>query len=352
MFLWILKFILVLHFDKFNMIYSIVFRSVFSLLFSFFVSLGVGFYIIKYFRNINFCQSIRSDGPKSHFLKQGTPTMGGVIMLISVILSSMIWSDLSNFFVWCVLYIFLTYGILGWIDDVLKIKQKNALGLSVLKKYLWQSLIAIVLIVMIFTCKPDTIYIQLNIWNVLLAYFTIVGTSNSVNLSDGLDGLAIIPIILTTIGLALVAVMTGSVYFSHYFHISYICYAKELIIICAAIVGAGLGFLWFNTYPAQIFMGDVGSLSFGGAIGVISVLLHQEYLLLIIGGVFMIESLSVLLQVSCFKIFKKRIFKMSPIHHHFELKGCSEPKIVVRFWIISFVLMLIGCFIKINSINL
>lgn len=337
---------LVFHVIKFNMVCSIFFRSISSLLFSFFLSLVIGHYIIKYLCNCNFFQSIRFDGPTSHLLKQGTPTMGGIITLIPVILTSIIWSDLSNFYIWCVLYIFVTYGILGLIDDLLKVKRKNSCGLSVLNKYLWQSLIAIVSIIMIFTFKSTEIDIQLNIWNVLLAYFTIVGTSNAVNLSDGLDGLAVVPITLTVIGLAVVSGMTSSLYFSDYLNISYSYYAKELMIICAAIIGSGLGFLWFNTYPAQIFMGDMGSLSFGGAIGVISVLLNKEYLLLIIGGVFVIESLSVILQVSCFKIFKKRIFKMAPIHHHFELKGYSEPKIVIRFWIISVILMLIGlvCF--------
>lgn len=340
--LWMMNFISILYSVKFNIIYSIIFRSIASFLFSFFISISVGHYLIKYLSNCYFLQSIRSDGPTTHFLKKGTPTMGGSITLISVIISAIIWSDLSDLCIWYVLYIFLTYGILGWFDDFLKIKRKNSLGLSVLNKYLWQSLIVFILIIIIFVFNPIGIHTQLNIWNILLAYFTIVGTSNAVNLSDGLDGLAIIPVIFITTGLALVIIITNNLYFFHNLHISYTYYTKELLIICAAIIGSGLGFLWFNAYPAQIFMGDMGSLSFGGAIGVIAVLLHQEYLLLIMGGMFVVEVLSVILQVGCFKILKRRIFKMAPIHHHFELKGYSEPKIVVRFWILSFVLMLMG----------
>lgn len=342
MLLWIMDSILTLYSYRFHMIYSVIIRGISSLFFSFFISLSIGYYIIEQLNNFRFFQSIRSNGPLSHFLKQGTPTMGGVIMLVSVIASVIIWGDLFNVYIWYVLYIFVTYGVLGFIDDFLKIKRKNSLGLSILNKYLWQSFIALLLIIVIFRFKSHEIYMPFNIWNVLLAYFTIVGTSNSVNLSDGLDGLAIIPIALVTIGLAIVAGITSNLNFSHYFHISYIFYVKELIIVCAAIVGTSLGFLWFNAYPAQIFMGDIGSLSFGGAVGVIAVLLQQEFLLFIMGGVFVIESLSVILQVGCFKIFRRRIFKMAPIHHHFELKGCSESKIVVRFWIISFILMLLG----------
>lgn len=349
MLLWITDFILSLCVLKFDLVYSVIFRGICSLFMSFLISLGVGYYIIKYLYNYTFVQSIRIDGPKSHFLKQGTPTMGGIITLISVIVSTLIWSDLSNLYVWYVLFIFIAYGVLGWIDDLLKIKRKNSLGLSMLNKYLWQSFIAIVLLMSIVMLKPDEVHDKLSGWNILLAYFVIVGTSNSVNLSDGLDGLAIVPIIFVTIGLAIVAGMTSSLYFSHGLHIDYIFYVRELIIVCVAIVGAGLGFLWFNAHPAQIFMGDMGSLSFGGAIGLIAVLLKQEFLLLIMGGVFVMESCSVILQVGCFKVFKRRIFKMAPIHHHFELQDYSESKIVIRFWIISFILMLFGLvFLKIK----
>lgn len=342
MLLWIVDFVSNLCSLKFDMVYSVILRGICSLFMSFIVSLGIGSCVIRCLNNYTFLQSIRIDGPKSHFLKRETPTMGGIITLISVIVTVIIWSDLSNLYVWYVLFIFVAYGILGGIDDLLKIKRKSSSGLSILNKYVWQSFIAIVLIGSVFILKPDEVQEKLSIWNILLAYFVIVGTSNSVNLSDGLDGLAIVPIIFVTIGLAVVAGMTSSLYFSHSLHISYFFYVRELVIICVAIVGSGLGFLWFNAHPAQVFMGDMGSLSFGGAIGLIAVLLHQECLLLIMGGVFVIESLSVILQVSYFKVFKKRIFKMAPIHHHFELQGYSESKIVIRFWIISFILTLFG----------
>lgn len=299
-------------------------------------------------------QIIRIHGPRSHILKKNTPVMGGVIILISTFISIIGCTDLSNWYVWCVLLILMTYGILGFIDDLLKIKRKNTEGLSVLYKYFWQSLITLILIISVFILNKDVLSMQLVIpfvtnvmpklggWYVVLAYFVIVGTSNAVNLSDGLDGLAIVPIILITSALALVAYITNSEYLSSYLHIPYVRDSGELVIVCVAIVGASIGFLWFNTYPAQIFMGDVGSLSLGGAIGIIAVFLRQEFLLFIMSGVFVIETISVILQVVYFKLFRKRIFKMTPIHHHFELQGCPEPRIVVRFWIISLILVLIG----------
>lgn len=354
MLFWIIEFISDLYFFKFDLNYSVIFRGVFSLFCALFISLGIGQYVIKWLRNLDCLQSIRSDGPISHLLKQDTPTMGGIIMLISVIISILIWSDLSNMYVWYVLFIFVTYGILGLMDDLFKVNRKNSVGLSMLNKYIWQSLIAIILVVEIFISRfnninnifilsscHNTLY-QLNVWSMLLAYFVIVSASNSVNLSDGLDGLAIVPVVFVAVGLGIIAWITSNIYFSNYFQLDYIYHAKELVIICASIIGSGLGFLWFNTYPARIFMGDMGSLSFGGAIGVISVLLKQEYLLLIMGGVFVIETLSVILQIGFFKILKKRVFRMAPLHHHFELKGSPEPRIIVRFWIVSAILVLIG----------
>lgn len=310
--------------------------------------------MITWLCNLNFFQIIRSDGPKSHILKQDTPVMGGLAILISIVISVIIFSDLSNWHVWYVLFILITYGILGMVDDLLKIQRKNTNGLNILYKYFWQSLIALILIISIFIFNKDPLFMQLvipcvttvmpklGIWYIVLSYFVIVGTSNAVNLSDGLDGLVIVPIILIALGLAFVACITSNEYFSNLLHVPYINYSGELIVICVAIVGASLGFLWFNTYPAQIFMGDVGSLSLGGALGIIAVCLRQEFLLLIMGGVFVIETISVILQIVFFKLFGKRIFKMAPIHHHFELKGCPEPRIIVRFWIISLILVLIG----------
>lgn len=351
MFLWIMDMIFTTRINNCSVIYSVLLRGVSSLLLAFFVFLSIGNYIITRLHVFRFFQIIRSCGPASHVVKKNTPTMGGVIILLSVTISVIMWSDLSNLYVWHVLCIFLAYGILGLIDDLYKIKRKNADGLQVLYKYFWQSFIALVSIFFIFICKYNFLHInsfelcfkklifQLDFWSILLAYFVLVGTSNAVNLSDGLDGLAVVPVVLILSGLAIIAWASSSVYYSNHLNILYISDVKELIIVCAAIIGSGLGFLWFNAYPAQIFMGDTGSLAFGGAIGLITILLHQEFLLLIMGGLFVIESFSVILQVSFFKFFKKRIFKMAPIHHHFELKGYLEPKIVVRFWILSFILV-------------
>ncbi|ADV33547.1 phospho-N-acetylmuramoyl-pentapeptide-transferase [Candidatus Blochmanniella vafra str. BVAF] len=346
-----------------HVIDTVFFKSFASFFSALVVALGIGSVVIIWLRHLCVFQTIRVECPDTHRLKRDTPTMGGIIMLISSIVSILMWADLSNLYVWYVLFIFIVYGLLGWIDDFLKIKRKNALGMRGLNKYFWQTLSAFLLSIVIFMMRIDCIntdlegwyYLKdivskLDIWGVLLSYFVIVGTSNSTNLSDGLDGLAIVLIILITTGLIVIAWISSNVYFSNYLQILYIDRVQELIIICAAIIGTGLGFLWFNSYPAQIFMGDTGSLSFGGAIGVITVLLQQEYLLLVIGGIFVMESLSVILQVSYFKIFKKRIFKMTPIHHHFELQGCPEPKLVVRFWIISLVLLLLGLTIVIFKI--
>lgn len=330
------------------------FSSYFEFFFSLFISLVLGSYIIVWSRNLCFFQIIRFNGPKSHILKQGTPIMGGLVILISIFTSVIICANLSNLYVWYVLLILIAYGVLGLIDDILKIKRKNTHGINILYKYFWQSFIALILIVTIFICNKDNIPMQLvipcvtssmpelGIWYFVLAYFVIVGTSNAVNLSDGLDGLVIVPIMLIVLGLSVVAYITNSEFFAHYFHLPYIRDSGELIIICVAIFGSGIGFLWFNTYPAQIFMGDVGSLSLGAAIGTIAVFLRQECLLLIMGGLFVIETISVILQIGYFKLFRKRIFKMAPIHHHFELQNCPEPRIIVRFWIVSVVLVLIG----------
>lgn len=307
-----------------------------------------------FLNDLQIFQIIRVTGPQSHIIKKNTPVMGGVVILISIFVSVIMCVDLSNWYVWFVLLILIMYGILGLVDDLLKIKRKNTNGLNVLHKYFWQSLIALILMISIFIFNKDILSTQLvipfvtsvmptlGIWYIILAYFVIVGMSNAVNISDGLDGLAIVPVILIASGLAVIACITSNEYIANCLHIPYIRYSEELIIVCVAIVGAGLGFLWFNTYPAQIFMGDVGSLSLGGVIGLIAVFLRQECLLFIMGSIFLVEIMSVILQVGYFKFFGRRIFKMAPIHHHFELKGCPEPRIVVRFWIISFLLVLIG----------
>ncbi|EEQ10282.1 Phospho-N-acetylmuramoyl-pentapeptide- transferase [Yersinia mollaretii ATCC 43969] len=318
------------------------------------ISLWMGPHLIAYLQKLQIGQVVRNDGPESHFSKRGTPTMGGLMILFSITISVLMWAYPSNPYVWCVLFILVGYGIVGFIDDYRKVVRKDTKGLIARWKYFWQSIIALAAAFAMYSIGKDTpatelvvpffkdIMPQLGLLYILLAYFVIVGTSNAVNLTDGLDGLAIMPTVFVAGGFALVAWATGNVNFAAYLHIPYLRHAGELVIVCTAIVGAGLGFLWFNTYPAQVFMGDVGSLALGGALGTIAVLLRQEFLLVIMGGVFVVETLSVILQVGSFKLRGQRIFRMAPIHHHYELKGWPEPRVIVRFWIISLMLVLIG----------
>lgn len=310
--------------------------------------------LISWLYKLQIGQVVRDDGPESHFSKRGTPTMGGLMILTAITISVLMWASISNQYIWYVLFILVSYGIIGFIDDYRKVVRQESHGLLARWKYFWQSLIALLLVFTIFSLHKNTaatqlvvpffknIMPQLGLWYMLLAYLTIVGTSNAVNLTDGLDGLAIMPTVFIASGLALVSWATGNINFSVYLHIPYVRLAGELVIICTSIVGAGLGFLWYNTYPAQFFMGDVGSLALGGALGTIAVLLREELLLLIMGGLFVIETLSVILQVGSFKLCGQRLFLMAPIHHHYELKGCPEPRVIVRFWIISLMLVLIG----------
>ncbi|WP_244267385.1 phospho-N-acetylmuramoyl-pentapeptide-transferase, partial [Sodalis-like endosymbiont of Proechinophthirus fluctus] len=319
-----------------------------------FLSLWIGPHLIAWLQKLQIGQVVRNDGPESHFSKRGTPTMGGLMILASITISVLMWAYPSNPYVWCVLFVLVGYGIVGFIDDYRKVVCKDTKGLIARWKYFWQSVIALAVALIMFAVGKDTpatqlvapffkdIMPQLGLWYVLLAYFVIVGTSNAVNLTDGLDGLAIMPAVFVAVGLALVAWATGNMNFAGYLHIPYVRFAGELVVVCTAIVGAGLGFLWFNTYPAQVFMGDVGSLALGGALGTIAVLLRQEFLLLIMGGVFVVETMSVILQVGSFKLRGQRIFRMAPIHHHYELKGWPEPRVIVRFWIISLMLVLVG----------
>lgn len=299
-------------------------------------------------------QVVRNDGPESHFSKRGTPTMGGIMILASIGVSTLLWASLDNPYVWFVLFVLFGYGAVGFVDDYRKVVRKNTDGLIARWKYFWLSVIAFVAVIGMYLLGKDSnatllvvpffkeIMPQLGLFYIVLSYFVIVGTSNAVNLTDGLDGLAIMPTVLVSAAFALIAWATGNVNFADYLHIPYIKYSAELVVVCTAMVGAGLGFLWFNTYPAQVFMGDVGSLSLGGAIGTIAVLVRQEFLLVIMGGVFVIETLSVILQVGSYKLRKQRIFRMAPIHHHFELKGWPEPRVIVRFWIVSLILVLLG----------
>lgn len=299
-------------------------------------------------------QVIRKEGPKSHFSKAGTPTMGGALILIAVTLCMLLWGDLSNRYVWVVMLVMLGFGLIGWLDDYRKLVLKHSAGLAARRKYLLQSICGLgAACFLYFTAKysvetqlflPFFKYaiFELGLLYIFFAYFVIVGTSNAVNLTDGLDGLAILPTVIIAGALGIIAYATGHINFAKYLFIPYVPGVGEVAVFCSAIVGAGLGFLWFNTYPAQIFMGDVGALGLGAALGAIAVVIRQEFVLMIMGGVFVLETVSVILQVASFKLTGKRIFRMAPIHHHFELKGWPEPRIIVRFWIITFILVLCG----------
>lgn len=353
MLVWLAE-ILVHKFSVFNVFSYLTFRAIVGLLTALAIALWMGPHLIAYLQKMQIGQVVRSEGPESHFSKRGTPTMGGLLILFSISVSVLLWARLDNPYVWCVLLVLVGYGIVGFVDDYRKVVRKDTRGLIARWKYFWQSVIALIVAFSMYAVGKDTaatqlvvpffkdVMPQLGVLYILLAYFVIVGTSNAVNLTDGLDGLAIMPTVFVAAGFALVAWATGNVNFASYLHIPFLPHAGELVIVCTAIVGAGLGFLWFNTYPAQVFMGDVGSLALGGALGTIAVLLRQEFLLVIMGGVFVVETLSVILQVGSFKLRGQRIFRMAPIHHHYELKGWPEPRVIVRFWIISLMLVLIG----------
>lgn len=346
--------VLVNEIPSFRLFGYLTFRSILSVLTALMLSLCFGPRLIARLQLLQIGQVVRNDGPESHFSKRGTPTMGGLLILASITITVLLWADLSNPYVWAVLFVTLGYGAIGFVDDYRKVVRKNSDGLIARWKYFWQSAIAIVVAFALYAYGKDTtatqlvvpffkdIMPQLGLFYVVMTYFVIVGTSNAVNLTDGLDGLAIMPTVMVASGFAFIAWATGNVNFAEYLHIPYVKDAGELVVVCAAIVGAGLGFLWFNTYPAQVFMGDVGSLALGGALGTIAVLVRQEFLLVIMGGVFVIETLSVILQVGSFKLRGQRIFRMAPIHHHYELKGWPEPRVIVRFWIITLMLVLIG----------
>ena len=299
-------------------------------------------------------QPIRDDGPQSHLSKAGTPTMGGALILLSVGCATLLWADLRNRYVWLVLAVLLGFGLIGWLDDWIKVARRNPKGLRSRSKYLLQSILGLAAGVALFLTADapsnTTFYlpllkdvaVPLGAGLVVVAYFWIVGFSNAVNLTDGLDGLAIMPSVLVAGGLGVFAYVAGHAQFAAYLQIPAVPGAGELAILCAAIGGAGLGFLWFNTYPAQVFMGDIGALALGAALGAIAVIVRQELVLVVMGGIFVVETLSVMAQVTSFKLTGRRIFRMAPIHHHFELKGWPEPRVIVRFWIISFVLVLAG----------
>ena len=329
-------------------------RGIFGVLTALAMSLWLGPKMIRILRNLQIGQSVRTDGPQSHLSKSGTPTMGGALIIASITISTLLWADLSNRYVWIVLLVTVLFGAIGWVDDYRKVVEKNSRGLPGRWKYFWQSVFGLAAaLVLYFTAQTPAetalivpflkdISIPLGAGFVLLTYLVIVGTSNAVNLTDGLDGLAILPTVLVGGALGIFAYLSGHSSFAQYLFIPYVPGVGELIVFCAALVGAGLGFLWFNTYPAQVFMGDVGALALGAALGTVAVIVRQEIVLFIMGGVFVVETLSVVIQVASFKLTGKRVFRMSPIHHHFELKGWPEPRVIVRFWIITVVLVLVG----------
>lgn len=338
----------------FNLFQYLTFRTILGVLTALIISLVVGPSMIRYLSNYNIGQNVRDDGPESHFSKAGTPTMGGALILVAIIISTLLWSDLTSRFVWVVIFVTGGFGLIGWIDDYKKIVFGNSKGLSAKAKYLWQSIIGLTAAYVLFTTATLPIETQLIVpffksvvldlgWMyIVLTYFVIVGSSNAVNLTDGLDGLAILPTVLVAGALGVFAYVTGNTNFAGYLGIPYIPGVGEMAVFCGAMVGAGLGFLWFNTYPAQVFMGDVGALALGAALGVIAVIVRQELVLFIMGGIFVVETISVVLQVASYKLTGRRIFRMAPLHHHFELKGWPEPRIIVRFWIITVILVLIG----------
>jgi len=338
----------------FGVVQYLTFRGILSVLTALTISLLMGPWLIERLNHYQIGQSVRSDGPQSHLSKSGTPTMGGALILLAIGISTLLWADLSNAYVWVVLGVTAVFGAVGWVDDYRKVIEKNSRGLPARWKYFWQSIAGVGAATFLFWyAKTDSetslyipffknVIIPLGILFIPFTYFVIVGASNAVNLTDGLDGLAIMPTVLVAGALAIFSYVVGNAKFASYLLIPYVPGAGELIIICGAIVGAGLGFLWFNTYPAMVFMGDVGALALGAALGTIAVISRHEIVFFIMGGVFVMETVSVILQVGSFKLRGKRIFKMAPIHHHFELKGWPEPRVIVRFWIITVMLVLIG----------
>tara|TARA_R110002072_G_scaffold90500_3_gene202381 strand:+ start:8432 stop:9514 length:1083 start_codon:yes stop_codon:yes gene_type:complete len=329
-------------------------RGILGVITALLIALWIGPKMIKKLSQYQIGQSVRDDGPKSHLSKAGTPTMGGALIILAVVVSTLLWSDLGNRYIWITLFVTLSFGAIGWVDDYRKVVEKNSKGLSAKEKYLWQSLCGLVAAILLFSSASlpqetnlivpvfKDVVIELGPLFILLTYFVIVGTSNAVNLTDGLDGLAIMPTVLVAGALGIFAYASGNSVFANYLHIPYLPGTGELIVFCGALLGAGLGFLWFNTYPAQVFMGDVGALALGAALGVVAVIVRQEIVLFIMGGVFVMETVSVILQVASFKLTGRRIFRMAPLHHHFELKGWPEPRVIVRFWIITVILVLIG----------
>ena len=339
----------------FNVFSYLTLRAILATMSGLAISLLVGPGMIARLSRYQVGQVVRKDGPQTHLPKAGTPTMGGALIIVAIFIATLLWADLSNRFVWVVLGVTFAFGAIGFYDDYLKLVVGNSRGLVARWKYFWQSVAGLAAAAILFytarSPAETTLYLPIlksvalplsAIGFIGLAYLMIVGMSNAVNLTDGLDGLAIMPAAMVAAALGVFAYASGNAVFANYLGIPAVPQAGEVLIFCAAMVGAGLGFLWFNSYPAQVFMGDIGALALGAALGVIAVIVRQELVVLVMGGVFVLETASVILQVASFKLTGKRIFRMAPIHHHFELKGWAEPKVIVRFWIISLLLVLAG----------
>ncbi len=376
MLLWLTE-LLATEVRAFNVFQYLTLRAVLACMTALLISFVVGPRMIAWLTRMKIGQSVRDDGPQTHLVKAGTPTMGGALILVAILVTTLLWGDLGNRFVWVVLIVTAGFGAVGWVDDYRKVVHRNPKGLSARAKLLWQSVIGIVAATYLAfaVSAPDNVQslrlfmdwvgsgfsvslspkadlivpffksvsYPIGVFGfILLSYFVIVGTSNAVNLTDGLDGLAIMPTVMIGAALGVFAYVSGNAVFARYLQFPFIPGAGEIAVICGAIAGAGLGFLWFNAYPAEVFMGDVGALALGGALGTIAVIVRQEIVLFIMGGVFVVETLSVMVQVASFKLTGKRVFRMAPIHHHYELKGWKENQVVVRFWIITMLLVLFG----------
>ena len=337
----------------FNVLRYLTVRTIGGTLTALLLSIFLGPVIIKLLTSMQFSQSIRHDGPKSHLAKSGTPTMGGLIIIFSLLISTLLWSDFQNPYIWILIFVTISFASIGFMDDWLKIRDKSSKGLNGRYKICLQVIFSLIAMIFMLKVSPEGnsqffmlpfnkefIFIISPVVFLLISIFVIVGSSNAVNLTDGLDGLAILPSVLISGGLGLIAYAMGNQIIANYLFIPFHPFTGELIVFCGALIGAGIGFLWYNTYPAQIFMGDLGSLTLGGILGTLAVLVRHEIVFAIMAGVFVMETLSVIIQVGSFKLRGKRVFLMAPIHHHFELKGWAEPKVIVRFWIITFVLVL------------
>ncbi|TDJ31257.1 MAG: phospho-N-acetylmuramoyl-pentapeptide-transferase [Gammaproteobacteria bacterium] len=338
----------------FSVFQYLTFRTMVSVVTALTMSLLIGPIVIAKLSHYQIGQVVRDDGPESHFSKAGTPTMGGALILIVIVITTLLWGDLDNRYVWTVLGVTTSFGVIGWWDDYLKLTRRNSQGLLSRWKFFWQSVMGLAAASFLYLtaelpAETDLIVpffkevaIPLGVGYIAVAYFVIVWTSNAVNFTDGLDGLAILPTVMVGAALGLIAYLVGNAEFAPYLQIPYIPNAGELAVFCGAMIGAGLGFLWFNTYPAQVFMGDVGALALGAALGAVAIIVRHEIVLFIMGGLFVVEAMSVIIQVASYRLTGRRVFRMAPIHHHFELKGWPEPRIIVRFWIVTLVLVLIG----------